>query len=251
MKIPVIGSTDFYSQLRTATELRWAALRVEERDGWQPSTRWTEGLTADQVASAEKLVRQDFPLEYKKFLMALGSTTPGQLVPSGSVDDPFRLVEAPGFLDWRTQQTDILERIADVVSGLWWDIEIDSATTEEDFRAVRERRDVIREPSSWPKHWGPCPPSTLARLEKVTSFVDEAPPLIPLIGNRYLVNLGTSDGPVLSVHQNDIVYWADSLQSFLLSELSDFLPSNAGAAHPLGNGCEIPFWSHFVRPFAP
>jgi hypothetical protein len=248
IKIPPGFNKAFLAWLRETTEARWRRLEGET-DGWQPGTRWTGGISLAELEQAERLAGQTFPPDYRLFLTTLGSTSPGLLVPSQVEHSMETLVEIPGFLDWRKDKEDIVTRIEDVASGIWWDVEVNVHTPADAKEAVCKGRDESRPPAFWFSSWGDCPASTNQRRRRIEQIVDAAPRLIPIIGNRYLLNAANESGnPVLSVHQTDILYWADSLRDFLLRDLAVVLPAaSRPQGPPVGDVRAMPFWGELVN----
>ncbi len=159
------------------------------------------------------------------------------------------VVEVSGFLDWRTQQGQIVTATDTVANGIWWDIEVNSESSAVAVAAIREERDEVGPPTFWPSSWGDCPPSTNRRRERLVRLLDAAPRVIPLIGNRYLLNLGDEVGnPVLSIHQTEVLLWADSLREFFLRDLAVVLPAASYPQRPATRTLkDVPFWGELLR----
>ena len=132
--------------------------------------------------------------------------------------------------DWRTDDAPIQRALKWPLEGLLFDVEQNGLW--------------------WPE-WGKRPDQALARAEIVTNAVRTAPPLIPIIGHRYLPSEpGESGNPVFSVYQSDIIYYGRDLADYFERELN---PSGMPFAGPTRY---IPFWSDMVdraykEPFYP
>ena len=85
----------------------------------------------------------------------------------------------------------------------------------------------------------------------IAEAVRAAPPLIPLIGHRYLPSQpNESANPVFSVYQSDIIYYGRDLADYFERELT---PSGTPFIGPTRY---VPFWSDMVdraykEPFYP
>jgi hypothetical protein len=109
--------------------------------------------------------------------------------------------------------------LADVVDGLIFDVEQNAL---------------------WLDEWGARPVDAAARAAIVRAAVAIAPPLIPLMGHRFLVGAPPVAGnPVLSIVQGDIIIYAPDLASWLDLELLQIQP-------PPFVVPSIPFWGRFL-----
>jgi hypothetical protein len=93
----------------------------------------------------------------------------------------------------------------------------------------------------WHSRWGERPPQPEARAEVVRSLVAAAPPLIPILGHRYLPAEPLEPGnPVLSVYQSDIIHYGRDLEDYFAHEFG-------GVAGPVsGPVRRIRFWSDII-----
>lgn len=94
----------------------------------------------------------------------------------------------------------------------------------------------------WRTEWGARPTSAGERAEVVAAVVAAAPPLIPILGHRYLPAEPLEAGnPVLSVYQSDIIYYGCDLEDYVAREFG-------GGTEPVtGPVRRIRFWSDLIR----
>ena len=102
--------------------------------------------------------------------------------------------------DWSGDPEPISEALAWPLKGLLWSIEADDG---------------------WHPNWGKRPKSSSERARAVRKLVELGPPLIPVLGHRYLVGAPMVEGnPVLSMYGSDVIVYADDLESYLTIELT-------------------------------
>ncbi len=93
----------------------------------------------------------------------------------------------------------------------------------------------------WPE-WGERPPGRPEQIEVMTSALDKAPRLIPLLGHRFLPETPSNAGnPVFSMHGFDTIYYGANLAQYFTNEFE--------GRHELGSVRHIPFWSDLVERF--
>ena len=101
----------------------------------------------------------------------------------------------------------------------------------------------------WLDAWGSRPDSVAERERIVRALVSAAPPLIPLLGHRYIATApGAAKGyAVLSVMQTDIIEYGSDLRDYLLTELCALL-GDYGQRFGASTGAAgtIPFWGAFI-----
>lgn len=183
---------DFLEWLRRVTERTWAGLDDRPEDAfnhrWRQGTRWTGGLTEEEVAEVEVRFGVWFPPDYRLLLHTLHSTTPwmraGGYVKGGQVVEAY---DVPGFYDWLRDESSIREAMAAVASVM---------------------TDLPYDDQAWQRTW-------LGRQPK--------PALIPIFGHRYVVADDTQW--ILSIVDEDVVIYSDNLRDYLLLELEDLLGS--------------------------
>lgn len=98
----------------------------------------------------------------------------------------------------------------------------------------------------WPTKWGIRPPDLPAALAAARQNFEQAPPLIPICGHRYMPAKPNRTGnPVFSVYQTDIVHYGANLENYLHNEFyayflkpAYFLPADIRT---------IDFWSELVE----
>jgi hypothetical protein len=121
--------------------------------------------------------------------------------------------------DWRSDDDGIRRAIQHPLKGLLFDLEHNGLW--------------------WPE-WGERPSSADARAEVLTSAVNAAPRLVPLIGHRYISEKPNEAGnPVFSVMQSDVIYYGANLAEYLANEFE--------GTYSVGPTRHIPFWSEMVE----
>ena len=212
----------FLESLRLRTEEAWSAYEARDllRAGttgcdWQRGTRWTSPLSAAQIADAEHRWGLTFPPDYARFLAALHTTDLPLICTWVDEHGNLALGERATFTNW-------LGDAAVVRTAVEWPLESLLAEVEQE--------------RVWMRSWGRRPRATSARRARVTDLYQDAPTLIPIVGNRYLVAAdGTTEGnPIVSVWESDIIAWAPDLASFLRLEFADLIgiEPRPGAATP-------------------
>ncbi|MFM9861857.1 hypothetical protein RUR49_25640 [Pseudoxanthobacter sp. M-2] len=93
----------------------------------------------------------------------------------------------------------------------------------------------------WRSDWGERPARAEARAGIVAALVAAAPPLIPILGHRYLPAEPFEAGnPVLSVYQSDIIYYGRDLEDYFVQEFG------GGTGPVTGPVRRIRFWSDLI-----
>jgi len=223
----------FLTWLRFATERAWrrvSASTLEEYQqrgvgglDWRRGTRWTGGLSDDELREIEARYEVRFPADHRLFLQVLHATEPlmqGALfVDSGGLAP----VERPGFYHWQRDEAAIRARFARVIDGLVFDVEHNAL---------------------WRPSWGARPGDAEGRRARVAELVAAAPRLLPLFGHRYVL----AEGPtvVLSVHQSDIIVYGADLREYLVNELHDLLEIEHEWPVTHVETAGIPFWGELI-----
>lgn len=213
---------EFLAHLRARTESAWAHLpTIDDVDGWQPGTLWTRPYTDAEFEAIEHSTGVRFPPDLRLFYARLGTTTPPTVL---FVEDEHRQlhrVEEPGFYDWRDDDADIAALREGVVQRLWW-----------------------------PRAWGQAPRRD-EQTRVIREGVAQAPRLLPLCGNRYVVgDPEVAGNPVLSIHGSDHVVIADTLRDYLVNHFSRLLGllthDNEWPLPTRVTGAALPFWGAFL-----
>ena len=125
--------------------------------------------------------------------------------------------------DWRSGDAAIRSALRAPLEGLLFDVEVNALW--------------------WPE-WGERPATAPERAAIVTAIVARAPPLVPLIGHRYLPGEPHAPGnPVFSIVQSDVIYYGTDLDDYFRREFSP-----PGLPDPVeGRPRHIPFWSDLVE----
>jgi hypothetical protein len=73
----------------------------------------------------------------------------------------------------------------------------------------------------WLPEWGERPEELPEALQVASTKIQQAPKLIPILGNRYMPSLPNEAGnPVFSIHQTDIIYYGYDLEDYLRHEFN-------------------------------
>lgn len=165
--------------------------------------RFTAGLGAGELATIEKAFAIQIPPDLGALLQ--------YAVPAGDK-----------FPDWRGPIDQIEKLLSWPLDGLLFDVERNNF---------------------WAPSWGPRPPELNEALAVARKAVASAPKLVPVYMHRYMPvePLGVGN-PVLSVHQTDIIRYANDLPSYLCKEFAVPLPPRA-VTTPI----EVRFWDELIR----
>lgn len=122
--------------------------------------------------------------------------------------------------DWTGPEEPIRRKLSWPLEGLLFDVE---------YNAL------------WRLDWGERPARAEERAEIVAALVARAPPLIPILGHRYLPAEPSEPGnPVLSVYQSDIIYYGRDLEDYFFHEFG------GGVGPVTGPVRRIRFWSDII-----
>ncbi len=220
MEIPADWQ-QFLAWLRHATEKAWAhytprdffAVGVGGVD-WQPETRWSGGLSDQQIVQVEQKFAVAFPPDYRTFLASLHSTD--RPMKGATFADELHLVETlrPGFFDW------IKDTVA-IKNALAW-------PRESIMRAISLGK-------AWPPQWGVRPDRKDERQVIASQRLSMAAPLIPVYGHCYLVASPTEIGkPVLSIYGLDVIIAGTDLRDYFLRCFQSLLGIKMQENPPIG-----------------
>ncbi len=193
--IPAEFDETFLDWFRDRTEEFWAtvprqrlrkALARYVRMGiggssWQRKTRWTGGLSDDEIGQAERRWGLRFPPDYRLFLQRLhapdrpmlgahfedkGHEPPSKTLGRTSWDEEQDMVlsEEPSFYNWLSDVDALQDAFNWLVEGLEYDVEWAEL---------------------WEPGWGPKPATLDEQKARVRELVGAAPKLIPVIGHRF------------------------------------------------------------------
>jgi hypothetical protein len=200
--------------------------------GWKLGTKWLGGFSEAEINSFEQTWDLRFPPDYRLFLRLLGA--PDQpMVSVGYKGREMVQGESPSFYHWGRDEETIQDARSWPLEGLLFDVE----------------NEVL-----WPDSWGERPKDVEGRRQRLSGLVQTAPPLIPIIGHRYLVGTPLQAGnPVLSVHQSDIIFYGLDFRKFLIAELADLLEIDHREAYERAvaeitetSYTSIPFWGEIM-----
>lgn len=205
----------FLDWLRRVTETVWAGIETAMLDtfescgvgglSWRTGTRWTTGLSEAQIAEVEAAWNIRFPPDYRRFLQLLNCPD-RQAVSAGWLDEPpYGMGWGPDvsvFSDWQGNPKGIRDCHMSQLESLQFDVEQNGV---------------------WRDGWGDRPKQSELH-HHLEALIASAPPLIPVIGHRFMVDSRYDDsGAVLSILGSDAIVFADSLRSLLLLEFSELL----------------------------
>ncbi len=196
---------EFLRWLRLETEEAWAGVHEDPPDehrigpSWTRGTRWRRGLSDLEIARIQNEWRLDLPTDYRLFLSELYTTDRPPIVAQGTSGAR----EGVTFTVWTGDRSPIDSAINEPFRGLMEDIE----ATE-----------------YWLPSWGPRPKNRSGRAKVLEAEAQKAPRLVPVLGNRYLLAIGSAtESAVLSIYGADIVELAPNLRDYLLFELRGVL----------------------------
>ena len=148
-----------------------------------------------------------------------------------AASDPPTLRDAPSFYNWLTEGAILRDRLADLVTGLAFDVE-----------EAGLRRSA----------WGTRPGTVEARAQRVRALVDAALRLIPVFGHRYVLAEPCRPGnPVFSIVQSDLIIYGADLRTSFLAACAELLGLDPGAVRKevdeaiqagFASYAAIPFW---------
>jgi hypothetical protein len=171
------------------------------------SVKFATGLSARELAHAERTFGFEFPADLQEFL-ALG------------------LPASNGWVNWRSDDEHVIgDLLGRPLRGICFDIE------HNDF---------------WVQDWGTRPAKLAEAFAVAARVVAAAPILIPIYSHRYIPATPTSAGnPVFSVHQTDVVYYGTDLLDYLQNEFQSAF-GRIGSSACMGTR-RIPFWSQLAE----
>jgi len=231
--VPTEHGDRFLVWLRAATESVWsdtddwsledfrAAGLIGAR--WQRGTRWTGGLTHDEIDTIERHFELQFPPDHRLFLQILHSTTPWQRGAHYGNGRDLGIFERPGFYDWRYEEAEIRRARDKALDGVVSALDI--------------------EDGYWSPRWGARPVGADERRAAIERLVSAAPTLIPIFGHRFVVP--TDPPAVLSMVGTDIIVYGANLRDYLLAELRDVLDLGS-SWQPQRQTTPIPFWDDLI-----
>ncbi|MEM7336927.1 MAG: hypothetical protein AAF490_32940 [Chloroflexota bacterium] len=233
---------DFLEWFKDKTESAWADIQTNSLADfkargvggtqWRPNTKWLTGMTPKEIDSAEKKWNILFPPDYRRFLELLGA--PDQNMQRAHwTDEGMIFSDAPSFFNWNQDDSFIEDALAWPLEELLFDVQNDL----------------------WFNGWGKRPSNQEDQFETVRSLVKNAPPLIPIIGHRYLLGKPTQvNNPIFSVYQSDIIIYGMNLKKFLLVEFAQLLAINheqayvnAVSDYSREDILSIPFWGELIE----
>lgn len=202
---------------------------------WRPNTLWIGGFSESEIKDFERRWNIKFPPDYRQFLSVLGAPNKDMVGLAWSQErerEGMAQISKPSFYNWKSDEVALKNAFEWPLDGLLFDIEHDL----------------------WLSEWGPRPNAMKDRKKLISNLVAEAPPLIPIIGHRYLVGYPIEAGNmVLSVYQSDIIVYGTDFRRFLIAEVRSLLGIDEIQATHYSNKnydkekiSSIPFWGNIM-----
>ncbi|NGZ77663.1 SMI1/KNR4 family protein [Saccharibacillus alkalitolerans] len=145
--------------------------------------RFERGLTAGEIAQAERVYEFRFPPDLRELLE--------HALPAGGSFPNWR-----GFSEQNVRA--VRERLGQPLEGILFD---------------------VRHNAFWHESWGERPNELREALKTAERRCAEWPRLIPIYSHRYLPETPNEAGnPVFSVYQTDVIYYGANLEEYLEAE---------------------------------
>jgi len=122
----------------------------------------------------------------------------------------------PRWPDWRGSPAIIGELLSAPIEGILFDVD------ENDF---------------WLPTWGIRPGNADKAVGVARRALAQAPIMVPVYSHRYAPALNTTDLPVFSVMQSDVIVYGDDLEDYFFHEFG------VGSATERRKVTRVPFWS--------
>jgi len=167
--------------------------------------QFEDGLTNKEVIDIEKRYGVIFPDELKSFFS-------------------IALPVAGGFYNWR----DITDSNVNIIKRRF---KIPFVELVEDIDEIY-----------WSDDWENEPDNKEERNTILLNKINSAPKLIPIYSHRYIASVKSSQNPVFSVYGTDIIYYGESLGSYL--EIEFGLKKHSDMKTEII--VPVPFWSELL-----
>lgn len=151
---------------------------------------FAEGLSEQEIIKIKQEYKIEFPIELQEFY----STA---------------LPVSKGFYNWRDFKTTNVQYIKDVMNR--------------PFNDIYELADEVY----WCDEWGD-EPNNSERADVVRAMLKKAPALIPIYSHRYIPAINLEPTPVFSIHDTDIIYYGENLESYFEIEFGNKKHSDIG-----------------------
>jgi hypothetical protein len=241
-EIPPHFDEMFLHWFRERTEATWQQHRTKTIDAykarnfvgndWQQRTRWSGGLSEQEILDIEQRNKLRFPPDYRLFLQVLHSVDRPMFGARNTDNGSILPAIYPSFYNWQTDTEAIRDAYEWLVYGLVFDVQHDAL---------------------WPESWGTKPDTGDAQEARVQELVNSAPKLIPVHAHRYLLAEPCQAGNlVLSIWQSDIIIYGDDLHDYYLHDFWDLLGLQGvykeyrHKPEQMWAGREIPFWGELL-----
>jgi hypothetical protein len=165
---------------------------------------FAEGLSEQEIIK----IKQEYNIEFPKELREFYSTA---------------LPVSKGFYNWRDFKPSNVQYIKGVI--------------DRPFNDIYE----LAEEVFWCDEWGD-EPNESERANVVREMLKKAPGLIPIYLHRYIPTINLEPTPVFSIHDTDIIYYGENLESYFEIEFGDKIQSNINCK-VINN---VPFWSDLL-----
>jgi hypothetical protein len=231
---------EFLMWLKEKTEQAWqecddTSLPAHMVSGglWQRLTRWTGGLSPEEIAACESRWHVQFPDEYRLFLATLHAPDRPMKWFAFGEDDQRVAMTRPAFFNWRK---DIRE------------LEIAMSWPDECLQILIEEDEI------WPPQWGSKPKNATARKQRIEKIrnLHLKVSLIPVGLNFYIVGgENMCNGMVLAMPtaQPEIAFYANNFREFLLYRFAEFLhldPPSGRRFEGYFTARGVPFWGDLL-----
>lgn len=165
---------------------------------------FAEGLSEQEIIE----IKQEYNIEFPKELQEFYSTA---------------LPVSKGFYNWRDFKPANVHYIKDVMNR--------------PFNDIYELADEVY----WCDEWGD-EPNESERADVVRAMLKKAPALIPIYLHRYIPTINLEPTPVFSIHDTDIIYYGENLESYFEIEFGNKKHSNI--SYDIIK--YVPFWSDLL-----
>ncbi|BCN29040.1 hypothetical protein [Anaeromicropila herbilytica] len=165
---------------------------------------FAEGLSEQEIIE----IKQEYNIDFPKELQELYSTA---------------LPVSKGFYNWRDLRPANVQYIKDVMKI--------------PFNDIYELADEVY----WCDEWGE-EPNESERVEVVRTMLKKAPALIPIYSHRYIPSINLEPTPVFSIHDTDVIYYSENIESYFETEFG--IKDHSDISYDIIK--HVPFWSDLL-----
>ncbi|WP_339099711.1 hypothetical protein [Candidatus Enterococcus lemimoniae] len=165
------------------------------------------GMDNKEIEKIEKIYKIRFPLDLKKFY-------------------GYGLPVSYSFVNWRDLSKENIEK--------------NKLRIQAPIKGIKESLNDV----DWDEvYWGKEPKDEKERNKKILDHLNQAPRLIPIYSHRYISELELTPNPVISIVGSDIIYYGETLFSYLQYE---FKLKEKNIEYYKKKKNFIPFWSEIM-----